>query len=69
MPCECWRDYIGATGRLLFVRLREHKHNLKEGHFDEAKLASHAFEERQKINWTQTHVLQFQSNAAYIKYQ
>ena len=40
-------------GRLLFVRLREYEHNLKEGQFDEAKLALHDFEERQKINWTQ----------------
>jgi hypothetical protein len=29
IPCECGRDYIGETGRLLCVRVREHKHNLK----------------------------------------
>jgi hypothetical protein len=40
-----------------FVRLREYKHNLKEGHFDEAKLALHAFEEKFKSNWKQARVL------------
>ncbi|PNF31038.1 hypothetical protein B7P43_G17855, partial [Cryptotermes secundus] len=31
IPCECGRSYIGETGRPLAVRLREHRHNLKEG--------------------------------------
>jgi hypothetical protein len=31
IPCECGRSYLGETGRPLAVRLREHKHNLKEG--------------------------------------
>jgi hypothetical protein len=69
MPCECWRDVIDETGRLLFVRLREYKHDLKEGHFVEAKLALHAFEERHKIKWTQACVLQFESNVTYSRYK
>jgi hypothetical protein len=31
IPCERGRSYICETGRLLAVRLREHRHNLKEG--------------------------------------
>jgi hypothetical protein len=31
IPCECGRRYIGETERTLAVRLRENKHNLKEG--------------------------------------
>jgi hypothetical protein len=31
IPCECGRSYIGETGRPLAVRLREHRHSLKEG--------------------------------------
>jgi len=30
IPCECGRGYIGETGRLLGVRLKEHKYNLEE---------------------------------------
>jgi hypothetical protein len=41
-PCECGRDYIGETGRPLGVRSKEHKYELKEGHFDKPKLALHA---------------------------
>jgi hypothetical protein len=36
IPCECGRSYIGETGRSLAVRLREHRHNLKEGLLEEA---------------------------------
>jgi predicted GIY-YIG superfamily endonuclease len=35
IPCEFGRSYIGETGRPLAVRLREHRHNLKEGLFKE----------------------------------
>jgi hypothetical protein len=38
IPCECGRSYIGETGRLLAVRLHEHKHNLKEGLLEKSKL-------------------------------
>jgi hypothetical protein len=30
IPCECGRDYVGETGSLLVVRLKEHKYNLKK---------------------------------------
>jgi hypothetical protein len=39
IPCECGRSYIGETGRPLAVRLREHKHNLREGLLEKSKLA------------------------------
>jgi hypothetical protein len=31
IPCECGRSYIGETGRLLAMRLRKIRHNLREG--------------------------------------
>jgi hypothetical protein len=46
-----WRN------RQTFVGLREYKHNLKVGHFDEAKLTLNAFEEELKNTWTQARVL------------
>jgi hypothetical protein len=30
-PCECGRSYIGETGKLLALRLRERRHDPKEG--------------------------------------
>jgi hypothetical protein len=30
IPRECGRSYSGETGRPLAVRLREHRHNIKE---------------------------------------
>jgi hypothetical protein len=45
IPCECGRSYTGETGRPLAVRLREHRHNLKDGLLEKSKLAYHAHEE------------------------
>jgi predicted GIY-YIG superfamily endonuclease len=45
IPCECGRSYVGETSRPLAVRLREHKHGLKEGLVEDSKLVQHAFEE------------------------
>jgi hypothetical protein len=42
---------------------------LKEGHFDKSKLALHAFEEGQKIDWTQAPILQFKPHRAFWKYK
>jgi hypothetical protein len=39
------REYIGETGRILGVRITEHTYNLRQGHFDKSKLASHVFVE------------------------
>jgi hypothetical protein len=39
------RVYVSEIGRLLGVKLRKHKYNLKEGHLDRSKLTLLAFEE------------------------
>jgi hypothetical protein len=49
IPFECGRPYIDETGRLLAVRLKEYKYNLKEGLCDKSKLAAHTFEEGYRI--------------------
>jgi len=45
IPCECDRNYVGETGRLLVVWLREHRQNIKEGCRKTSKYAQHSFKE------------------------
>jgi hypothetical protein len=33
------------------MRLREHRHNLKEGLLEKSKLAQHAYKEGHKVGW------------------
>jgi hypothetical protein len=49
--------------------LREHRHNLKEGHLEKSKLAQHAFEEGQRVNWDEARILEIESNSRYRKYK
>jgi predicted GIY-YIG superfamily endonuclease len=69
IPCECGRSYIGETGRPLAVRLREHRHNLKEGLLEKSKLVQHAYEEDHKVMWDQARVLEVESNSRFRKYK
>jgi hypothetical protein len=46
IPCECGKDYIGETGRLLAVR-----RSLKEGLLEKSKLGQHAYEKRHRVVW------------------
>jgi hypothetical protein len=39
IPCECGRSYIGETDRPLVMRLREHRHRVKDVLIDKSKLA------------------------------
>jgi hypothetical protein len=36
--CKCGRSCIGETGRLLAVRLREHRHNIKSVSYRKIKI-------------------------------
>jgi predicted GIY-YIG superfamily endonuclease len=63
IPCECGRSYIGETGRPLAVRLREHRHNLKQGLLDKSKLAQHAYEEGHKVGWDKARILDIESHS------
>jgi len=56
-------------GRLLGVKLRKYKYNLKEGHLEESQLALHAFEEGHKIDWAQDPILQIEPHPAFLKYK
>lgn len=69
IPCECGRECFGEIGRLLNIRIRDHKYNLREGHIDKSKLASHAFDEGHRIDWINTTILQSEPNTIYRKYK
>jgi predicted GIY-YIG superfamily endonuclease len=68
IPCECGRCYIGETGRSLAVRIREHRHNLKEGLLDKSKLTQHA-NEGHRVGWDEARILEIESNNRYRKYK
>jgi hypothetical protein len=57
------------TGRPLAVRLREHRHNLKEGLLEKSKLAQHAYEEGHKVGWDKARILDIESHSRYRKYK
>jgi hypothetical protein len=73
----CWanfdfsrsRSYIGETGRPQAVRLREHRHNFKEGLLEKSKLAQHAYEENHKVDWDRARILVFERNSGLRKYK
>jgi hypothetical protein len=50
------------------MRIREHRHNLKEGRLDRSKLAQHAFEGH-RTGWGEACVLEIESNSRYRKYK
>jgi hypothetical protein len=54
---------------LLAVRLREHKHNFKEGLIEKSKLAQHAYEEDHEVMWDEARVLEVESKSRYRKYK
>jgi hypothetical protein len=45
------RGYIDETGRPLTVRLREHRHNVKEDLLANSNLAQHVYEEDYMADW------------------
>jgi hypothetical protein len=69
IPCECGRSYIGDTGSLLAVRLREHRHCLIEGLLEKSKLAQHAYAKGHSPGWDEAWILKIESNSRYRKYK
>jgi hypothetical protein len=71
IPCECGRsyEYIGETGRPLAVRLREHKHNLREGLLEKSKLAQHPYEEGHRVGCDEARILENENSSRYRKYK
>jgi hypothetical protein len=51
------------------VRLREHKHNFKEGLIEKSKLAQHAYEEDHKVMWDEARIFEVESKSRYRKYK
>ena len=50
------------------MRLREHRHSLKEGHLEKSKLAQHAFEGHE-VDCKKARILEIESNSRYRKYK
>jgi hypothetical protein len=69
IPCECGRSYIGKPGRPLAVRLREHRHNLKQGLLKKSKLAKHAYKEGRKVGWDKARILDIERHSKYRRYK
>jgi hypothetical protein len=51
------------------MRLREHRHNLKQGLLEISKLAKHAYEEGHKVGWNEARILDIKSHSKYKKYK
>jgi predicted GIY-YIG superfamily endonuclease len=68
IPRERSRSYIGETGTPA-VRLREHRHNLKESLLEKSKLAQPTYEEGHKVGMDEARVLEIESNSRYRKYK
>jgi hypothetical protein len=68
IPSECGRSYIGETGRLLAVRLREHRHNSQQRLIEKSKLAQHSYEEGHRVGCDVATILEITSNSRYRKY-
>jgi hypothetical protein len=66
---ECGRSYIDETGRPLAVRLREHRHNLKEGLLEKSKVVQPAYEVGHRASWDNDKSLEIESNSRYRRYK
>jgi hypothetical protein len=53
----------------LGVRIKEHKHNLKQELIEKSKLAQHAYEEGHRIKWDEAKAIQKEPNIIYRKYK
>jgi hypothetical protein len=51
------------------VRLREHRHNLKEGLLEKSELAQRAYEEGHRVGWDEARILDIESHNKYRKYK
>jgi hypothetical protein len=67
--CECGRSYISETRRPLALRLREHRHNQKQGLLEKSRLTKHAYEEGRKVGWDEDRILDVESHSKYRKYK
>jgi hypothetical protein len=50
------------------VRLREHRHKLREGLLEKSKLAQHAYEEGHRVGWDEARISEIESNSRCRKY-
>jgi len=62
-PCECGRNYVGETGRLLVVWLREHRQNIKQRYRATSKYVQYAFKGHQQC-WNEVTSFRQSSTAA-----
>jgi hypothetical protein len=53
----------------LGVRIKEHKHNLKQGLLEKSKLAQYSYEEGHRFKWDKAKAIQKEPNTIYRKYK
>jgi hypothetical protein len=51
------------------VRVREHRHSLKECRLEESKLAQHAYEVCHRVGTDEASILEIESKSRYRKYK
>jgi hypothetical protein len=51
------------------VRIREHRHNLKQSLLEKSKLSQHAYEECHRVEWDEARILEIESNSKHRKYK
>jgi hypothetical protein len=67
-PCKCGRFQFWRN-RLLGVRIKEHRQNLRHSLMGKSKLAQHTYEEGQRMYWEEAKVLKIKPNNTCRKYK
>jgi hypothetical protein len=59
--------YVAEASKPLGVRLREHRHNLKEDVLEKTKSSQHIYEEGSRVGWDEGRILEIEIR--YRKYK
>jgi hypothetical protein len=64
-----WQKLRLLNSRSAPMRLRENRHNLKEGRLEKLKSTQHAYDMGDRVNWDETRILEIESSSFYRKYK
>jgi hypothetical protein len=60
--CECGKAYISETGRILDMRLQEHKRSVQKRDPNLSKLAEYAIMKGHRFLWTDAEIIGRETN-------